>query len=301
VADVLVHYHMLDFKARCAVALTTGIVKEAKRRHDLDPLTTIAVGRAISCAALLASTLKAGKEYVHCSFAGEGVLARVIGECNGDGDCRGYTLPARIVDVIEPGGRVPESVGEAMGHRGVLTVTRGVATERLPYTAVSALENGEIATDVARYLTDSEQVPSAVAAGVKLAPDGEVVAAGGVLVQKLGGVELDEAVLVELENRMRLELHLSDRIAAGETADEIVAFLQGGAGGSLGGNAGFGQLLARPLQFRCACSRERMAHALATLGEEELRQIRRETGKIETRCQYCSELRQFRLEELLTH
>jgi molecular chaperone Hsp33 len=292
-ADVLVHYHMFDFKARCAVALTTDIAREAQRRHDLDPVTTIAVGRAISCSALLASTLKAGKAYVHCSFSGEGVLAKVIGECNGDGECRGYAVPSRIMDVLESGGNVPESVGEAMGHRGVLTVTRGVAGERQPYNAVSALENGEIATDVARYLTDSEQIPSAVAAGVKLTSDGKVIAAGGVLVQKLGGVELPEEALSQLEERMR-HLLLSDRIAAGESTDAIVAFLQGGT-------TGFGRLMERPLSFTCTCSREKMAQALMGLGEEQLLQIRRETGKLEVRCQYCGEMRQFRLEELITH
>jgi molecular chaperone Hsp33 len=292
-ADVLVHYHMFDFKARCAVALTSGIAAEAKRRHDLDPITSIAVGRAISCAALLASTLKAGKAYVHCSFAGEGVLSRVIGECNGDGDCRGYSLPARIMDVLEPGGKVPESVGEAMGHRGVLTVTRGVAGELQPYNAISALENGEIATDIARYLTDSEQIPSAVAAGVKLSAEGNVVAAGGVLVQKLGGVDLPDDALTQLEERLR-HLQLSDRIAAGESTDAIVRYLQGSA-------TGFGKLTERPLAFKCTCTRDKMAQALMGIGEEQLRQIRRETGKLEIRCQYCGDERQFRLEELLTH
>ena len=293
-ADVLAHYHMFDYKARCAVALTTELVRDAKRRHDLDPLTTIAVGRALSCAALLASTLKQGKEYVHCSFAGEGVLSRVIGECNGDGHCRGYAVPARIMDVLEPGGKVPESVGEATGHgRGMLTVTRGRAGEHSPYTAVLSLANGEIATDIARYLTESEQIPSAVAAGVKLSVDGDVVAAGGVLVQKLGGAELDDAVLTGLEQHMA-SIHLSDRIASGASVDDLVDYVAGG-------DKHYGLLTTRPLLFQCSCSRDRMASALASLGEEQLRQIRRETGKIEVRCQYCSEARQFRIEELLTH
>ena len=80
-ADVLAHYHLYNYKARCAIAITTDTTREAQRRHGLDPLTTIAVGRAISCSALLASTLKRGREYVHCSFSGEGgPLHKVIGE-----------------------------------------------------------------------------------------------------------------------------------------------------------------------------------------------------------------------------
>jgi molecular chaperone Hsp33 len=259
---------MFDYRARCAVAVTTEITREAQRRHGLDPVTTIAVGRAITCAALLASTLKEGNEYVHCSFNGKGVLQKVIGECNGDGHCRGYAAPARLLDMLGEGQAVPESVGEAMGHAGVLTVTRGKAGEMHPYTAVINFLNGEIASDVARFLTESEQVPSAVAAGVKLGPDGAVLGAGGVLVQRLGGADLDERALADLETRLRDELHVSER---------------------------------RALSFACSCSREKMASALFALGEAEVRKIQAEQGKLEVRCQYCATAHTFRVEELLTH
>lgn len=304
--DILAHYHMYDFRARCVVAVTTDLVREAQRRHGLDPITTIAVGRALSCAAMLASTLKAGKDYIHCSFAGEnGPLNKVLAECNGDGECRGYAVPARIGTVTDAAHaptqdpkiqdlRIPQSIGEAMGGKGVLTVTRAAGASRQPYTAMSAFENGEIASDVARYLTDSEQIPSAVAAGVKLDRNGQVLGAGGVLVQRLGGAELEEDVLRSIEHRMRLQLNLSERIAHGESCDQIVSFLQGGQGT-------FGALTTRALCFRCSCSRSKMANALAALGEEQLKDIRRETGKIEVRCPYCEDTQLFRLEELISH
>lgn len=294
--DSLVHYHLHDYKARCAIALTTDIVRDAQRRHGLDPLTTIAVGRAISCAALLASILKKGREYFHCSFIGEGgLLQKVVGECNGDGHCRGYASPARIGDVLPEGGHVPESVGEALGGAGRLSVTRGVPQEdALPYNAVIALHNGEIATDIAKYLTDSEQIPSAVAAGVKLSSKGEVLAAGGVLVQKLAGTDLSDQVLKDLEHKMSSELHLTDRLARGETPEQIVAFLQGG-------KQGFGLLTTRDIKFQCSCNRQKMADAFAALGEKELREIEREIGILEMRCHYCSTKQEFQLAELIKH
>lgn len=294
--DILAHYHMFDYRARCAVAVTTEIVRELQKRHQLDPVTTIAVGRAVSCAALLASVLKSGQEYVHMRFAGEGgLLEKVIAECNGDGHCRGYAVPPRLLEVMSPGDEAPGSVGEALGGRGLLTVTRGLPVELGgPYNAVSALENGEIATDIARYLTDSEQIPSAVAAGVKLALDGSVLAAGGVLVQKLGGAVLEEAELTAIEERMRQQLSISDRIAAGQSSDEIVAFLQGDIGQ-------FGLLMTRPLTFKCTCTHDKMMRALVALGEDELNSILKETGKLAVRCQYCAEEREFRLAELIKH
>ena len=294
--DILSHFQMYDYRARCAIAVTTEIVREIQRRHQLDPLTTIAIGRAVSCTALLASTLKSGREYVHTTFAGEdGALSKVIAECDGDGHCRGYTVPPRLVEVLDEGGIVPESVGEALGGTGILTVTRGLSMEHGgPYNAMCALQNGEIAADIARYLTDSEQIPSAVAAGVKLAPDGSVLAAGGVLVQKLGGAVLDEAELAAIEERMQKSLGLSDRLAAGQSADEIVAFLQGQS-------SGFGLLMTRPLKFQCTCSRDKMMLALTALGEDQLKDILQETGKLAVRCQYCAEEQDFKLSEVIKH
>lgn len=290
--DILDHYHMFDFKARAAVAVTTETVREAQKRHGLDPLTTIAFGRAVSCAALLASTLKQGKQYIHCSFAGRGLISRVVAECNGDGDCRGYVSPSRVLDDQPEGTVVPDSVGEAMGGAGLLTVTRGFPGDKSPYHAMIELMSGEIAADVARYLTESEQIPSAVAAGVKLSPDGEVLAAGGIIVQKLGGTNLEERVLVDLETKMTTNLELSDRLARGETPEDIIRFLAGPENAT-------GLLSTRPLRFQCSCSRERMASALMSLGEEQLKAIQDEIGGLETRCHYCSTTHGFRLGELL--
>lgn len=294
--DSLVHYHLHHFKARAAIALTTEIVRDAQRRHGLDPLTTIAVGRAISCAALLASVLKKGREYFHCSFIGEGgPLQKVVGECNGDGHCRGYASPSRLVDVLTAGMPIPQSVGEALGGAGRLSVTRGLPQEDAqPYNAVIALFDGEIATDVAKYLTESEQIPSAVAAGVKLSPDGEVLAAGGVLVQKLAGTDLSDQVLKDLEYKMAHELHLTERLARGETPADLIEFLQGG-------KEGFGLLTSRPIEFRCTCSRQKMADAFAAISEQELREIQRDTGMLEMRCHYCSTRQEFQLAELIKH
>ena len=43
----------------------------------------------------------------------------------------------------------------------------------------------------------------------------------------------------------------------------------------------------KALCFGCTCSRERIAHALLTLGEQELREVLAERGGIETQCHFC--------------
>lgn len=291
--DTLEHYHLYDYRARCALAITTGITRELQKRHNLDPITTIAAGRAISCVALLASILKTSDEYYHALFTSDALIKRIAMECNGAGDCRGYVSPERIEQSMQAGDQVPEDVATALGHRGMLVVTRGKYGSE-PYRALSEFNHGGIATDFARYLTESEQIPSAVAAGVKLSKDGEVLAAGAVLFQKLAGANLEDAVLARIEDRMTKQLNLSERLASGTPSDDIIKLLQGDEGR-------YGILLRRPLQFKCTCSREKMASALYALGEDEIQSIKRDTGKLEVRCHYCNSVHNFRAEELIRH
>lgn len=290
--DYLKHYQMFDFHARCVVVSTKELLIQLQKQHGLDPLTTIALGRAISCAAMLASTFKSEVDYLSCSWSGTGILEKVYAECNGAGDCRGYTTPESVASDLEEKGLVPESVSDVLGTTGTLTVTHGRRDGvSAPYTAILEFSNGEIAADIARYLAESEQIPSAVAAGVKLSPTGEVLAAGGVLVQKLAGTDLDEQVLRELELKMEHGLMISERLANGWNHDEIVEFLQGS-------KEGYGILSERSLQFGCTCSRDKMSAALIMLGAEQLKQIEEEIGKIETRCPFCANTEVFTLGEL---
>ena len=57
---------------------------------------------------------------------------QVAVECNGDGDIRGYASPERVLEDQPEGTPAPESVGEAMGGGGLLTVTRGRPGEGAP-------------------------------------------------------------------------------------------------------------------------------------------------------------------------
>ncbi len=296
--DGLSHFHLMDYRARAVVAVTTEVVREAQRRHGLDPLTTIAFGRAISCVALLASNLKRANDYIHGSISGDGVLKKIVAECNGTGDCRGYTTPFTLVPVLSQrversqDVKVPESVGEAVGP-GRLTVTKGSYGEGTPYAAIVDLASGEIAADFARFLSESEQIPSAVAAGVKLDPNGRVLSAGGILVQRLGGAVVSDDELKGLGEKIS-KINISDRIALGESAEDLVKYMQSA-------QEAWGLLAHRELRFKCTCSREKMALTAMGLGPAELENLISEVGKIEVNCVYCSSSQQFNLSELAKH
>lgn len=289
----VVHYQLMNGRARAVIVLNTEITKEAVARHGMDPIATIALGRALACVAALASTLKQAHEYVQLIIDGGGPLGKIVVDCNGEGHCRGYTTIKQLKTVISDAENLPGSVGEAVGTDGILVLTRGRAGVREPYKTIAELANGEIATDVARYLLESDQIPSALAAGVHINTEGEVLGSGAVLVQQLGGQLLEEKELDALEARMN-KLNISDRIARGETADQIIAYVSGDDDSV--------ELLGRKtLSFECGCSKEKMANALHALGKEELESILRDIGKIEATCPYCGVAHQFQIHELLNH
>jgi molecular chaperone Hsp33 len=290
--DGLSHFHLMNYRARAVIAVTTEVVRQAQRRHNLDPLTTIALGRALSAISLLASTLKHPKEYVHGVFSGDGPLKKIVAECNGNGECRGYSIPSQIIKTVKSQAQIPDTIGKALGN-GNVSITRGKYGEMQHYSAVVELLNGEIASDVARFLTESEQIPSAVAAGVKLSSNGEVLAAGGMLVQRLGGATLTEEELLFIEEKMS-SMHVSESIFNNEKPDNLVQELQIE-------NQVWGLLTHRKLSFQCSCSREKMAMTAMSLGEKELRDIVKEVGKIEMNCSYCSSSHQFTLDDLIRH
>jgi molecular chaperone Hsp33 len=273
--------------------ISTGIVRDSVARHGLDPIAAIALGRALSCVAALASTLKHEQEYVHITISGGGPIGKLLVECNGAGHCRGYSEVKRLSEVITIPKFLPQSVGEAVGESGSMTITRGRIGEAEPYRTISELANGEVSTDLARYLADSEQIPSAIASGVKIGSDGAVLGAGAALVQQLGGQKLEENELRSLEKRMS-EVMISDRIAAGESVQSIINFIADS-------DKSLSVLNSKPLKFQCTCSRERMANALFALGKVELQSILQDVGKIESRCPYCSSTHKFTLEELVPH
>jgi molecular chaperone Hsp33 len=288
-ADELLHTLIHSGNLRCVVALTTQMVREAQLRHDLDPVATIALGRVLSCTAVLASTVKDDSGSVRCEFDCDGPLRYIVGECTGEGACRGYVAVPQVAEVLD-GKPLPQSVGEAVGN-GLLTVTLIERAGATPYNGVTELTTGEIAMDIAAYLSQSVQVPSAVAAGVKLDTKGQVIGAGAILIQRMGDRDLPEAELQIIEKKLHEELHLSDRIAAGADAKAIFQFLTGVDPTSI-------FLTTRPVKFGCTCTRETMRNVLVRLGRDEVQEIQNEVGKIEVRCQYCSTRRQFTVEEL---
>jgi len=279
-ADELLRGTALDGRARFAVADTTAAVETLREIHDLSPTVTAALGRVATGALLLAATLEklsAREPVVTVEVEGDGPAGRLVATASPAGWVRGFARNPRASVPARDDGKL--DVGAVVGRNGMLTVTRDPGIGE-PWRGVVPLQSGEIARDLARYLHDSEQLPSAVGLGVFVVPEGHVTHAGGWLVQLLPGVSEREAD--DLAERVRQLGPVTARLRAGRGPRSWLADLFPG---------GFEILETNPVRFACGCSRERVEKALRLLGPREVRSLleeaRRKNEPAELQCEFC--------------
>ncbi len=263
-----------DGGVRGVAAVATATVEEARRRHDTAPTATAALGRTLTATAMLGAGLKDDQK-ITLRVLGDGPLGGIIADGNGGGAVRGYVanpdvdLPVTVRRKLDVGGAV---------GRGTLHVTKDMGL-RYPYHGSVPLISGEIGEDVARYLVVSEQVPSVVALGVLVNPDGEVRAAGGYILQVLPGARED--LPRYLEERVRALPPVTELVREGMEPQAILELALGElAPRSLGGS---------PMTFTCGCSRARVEAVLIALGKDEVETLIAEQGRAEVTCRFCGD------------
>lgn len=270
---------------RWAVADITDVMEEVRDRFDLWPVPAAALGRSLAGAALLQRLSAKTPSRLMLEIRGNGPLLRVLAEADDAGNLRGMVGDGKVQVPDWPNGKL--GVGRAVGEKGYLRVLREYEGGN-SYQSQVELVSGEIGEDVAYYLSQSEQTRSAVLLGVLGKPSG-VVAAGGMVVEVLPGAPEDAISRLE-ENigKIRGVSHLLEEGGAEHVVERVLA--------------GFDRevLEARPLRYRCRCSRERLLHHLVLLSVEDRDYLREEDGSIGADCAFCGAHYQFASEELVS-
>lgn len=265
----------VDGSFSIVAGITTELVADLQRRHDLAPTASAAVGRLTTGAALLGASLK-GREKLTLQVASDGPLRGIVADVqlntSDEIGARGYTRSPGVDVPLNALGKF--DVGGAVG-KGYLQVTRSFEVGQ-PYVGITELVSGEIGDDIASYLATSEQIPSVVALGVLANPTG-IVASGGIIAQVLPGA--DEATIAKLESRARAMAPVTTQIASGASVEDLLR--------SLGADFPMRQTRAYTATFTCSCSRDRVERALLGLGRDELEKILTEQNQTEAVCEFC--------------
>lgn len=287
-ADYLVRALAKEAGVRAFACVTTDSVNEAARRHQTSEVAGVALGRALTGAALMGALLKV-KQRLALKFEGAGPLERVIVEGDSYGRVRGYVGQPQA-DLPRANGQV-DLVG-AIGRAGLLTVVKDVGMKEL-YESVVPLAASDFVTDLNDYFAQSEQIATAVQLGERLAEDGTVTLAGGLLIQDIPG-KGQAGMVARLKERLQELPPVIDLLHAGNSPEDVLALLFAGMPYDL--------LEQRPLSFTCDCSWERTRAALLSLGAEEVSHLLETDGQAMVTCHYCHEeylFDQYELEVIL--
>ncbi|MCR4428716.1 MAG: Hsp33 family molecular chaperone HslO [Caldiserica bacterium] len=263
---------------------TTDLVETARKKHDLSPLSACVLGRLLTLSALMGGLLKENQS-INLQVVSDGPARGVYAQCDWLGRVRGYIKETQLDTWLTPEGKldVPKAIG-----KGVLYVVKDLGLKD-PYVGTVQIVTGGLASDLAYYFLQSEQVPSVVGCGVFVSRDGTVKAAGGYIVQATPGTP--EQTLEILEKQIEDLKPPSTLILQGKSPEEI--FL------AIAGNLPSRITQENALKFHCQCSRYRARRALSLLGREELRDILKTEGKAIVKCQFCNSQYQFSEDDIL--
>ncbi len=277
--DEIIRAVTRDGLVKISVVSGRDFVEKARTIHDLSPVASAALGRTLCAASILGDLLKEENGSVTIRLNGGGPLGSVVAVSDSGGNVRGY-VDNPLVDLpLNEKGKL--DVGGAVGKNGTLTVSRDIGLKE-PYIGSTALVSGEVAEDLTYYLAESDQIGAACALGVLVDTDRSILCAGGFIVQLLPGAP--DAVIDAIEENIRAMGQVTD-VLRGGTADELLAGVLRGAD--------YQVLSHTPVAYRCTCSRERVAGAVASISKADLEEMAASGEDAEVRCHFCDKVYTF--------
>ena len=281
--DYLVKATLFDDKVRAYAIHSTNLVEEARNRQDTWATASAALGRTLTITAMMGAMLK-GEDTVTVKLEGNGPIGAIVADGNAEGEIRGYVLHPHVDFPVNEHGKL--NVKQAVGE-GTLSVVKDLGLKDY-FTGQVPLISGEVSEDFTYYFANSEQIPSAVGAGVLVNPDHSILAAGGFIIQLMPGAE--DEVITKVEQAIESCPAISQLVQDGNTPEQILQRL------FVDEDIKF--LETMPVRFQCKCSKERIIQAIKGLGAVEIKSMIEEDHGAEATCHFCNEVYQVSEEEL---
>lgn len=268
---------------RAFVLDSTETVRTAQEKHDSMASSTVALGRTFIANQILAANEK-GDTKITLKILAEGATGAIISVANNKGQVKGYIQNPDLDYKKTATGEV--IVGPLVGQGQFLVITDyGIGH---PYHSTTPLISGEIGEDLAYYLTESQQTPSAVGLNVLLDQEDRVQVAGGFMVQVLPGASEED--ISRLEKRIQTMPAISSLLASDGHMEALLAAIYG--------EEPYKILSEEALSFYCDCSEERFLNALSGLPVSDLEEMRTEDQGCDITCQFCRRHYHFTAEQL---
>ena len=283
--DQIIKFLAYDGKISVTCASTTNLVEEARKLHDLSPLSTAVLGRVLTITALMGSEMKNKTDKLTIQIKGNGPIGKIVSVSDNFPHVKAYVTEPHVDLPLNEFEKL--DVGGAVGTQGFINVIKDIGLKE-PYIGISPLTSGEIAEDFANYFQTSEQKQTAIALGVLVDKNG-VRSSGGYIITPMPDATEEQISKVEqaifqagamskmLDNNLTL-----NEIAQKITGDKKVKVIDASI---------------EPV-YECGCSKDRFAESLMTLGKKQLEELIEEDEKAEIKCQFCNKIYNFDKNEL---
>ena len=259
------------------------LVQEAQTRHDTWSASSAVLGRTLLAGVLLAGAELTDQEELTIRLLGNGPVGPTIVTAKSDLTVKGYVKNPHIALPPKENGHI--DVKKAVGA-GWLEVTKDLGLKE-PYTGQVPIVSGEIAEDIAYYLTKSEQIPSAVGLSVFVNPNNTIGEASGFMLQALPGAS--DSLITKTIARINNLPTLSSAFLAGLTPEKLATMI-------LGDDC---KILEKDeVAFKCDCSKEKYGKILATMKKSQLETMINEDHGAELTCSFCGNKYHYTEDEL---
>lgn len=261
----------LGFNGQVRFLITDSkqLVEELNQINKTSPVAAAALGRSVTITSLMGLMLK-GTDKLSTTIAGDGPVGKIIAVANGKGEVKA-TISNPHVDIpLKENGKL--DVSGAVGN-GYLQVVKDQGLKD-PFVGQTELVSGEIAEDYAYYFMKSEQVPTAISAGVLVDVDYSIKAAGALIVQLLP--DASEEVIQRLEY-VFTELKPMTTLLQTYTLDEILDAVFDGR---------YEVLKETDVKMVCDCSYEKFEDGIRMLSPADIIEVKQEEYA-EVICNFC--------------
>lgn len=264
----------------------SDIVFTAKKLHHLSRSATAALGRLLCATSIMGAMLKQKDATINLRVMGDGPLGPVITVGDSRGNVKGYVGDSNCATEYYKNGKI--NVSKAVGKNGVLNVMRDYGSGE-PYIGQVELVSGEIAEDITNYFATSEQTPTVCALGVLIdKEDGEVMLAGGLLIQLLPGA--DDVTIEKLEKNIEKLDPVTTMLAKGMSILDICKTALEGFEVEV--------LDEYPVNYVCTCSKKKLERYFCTMSDDDIRSMADEKGIAEATCNFCNKRYLFTKDDL---
>ncbi len=268
---------------RAFAASTKNLCEEARQRHNMSPIGTVALGRLLTGGAMMGAMMKNDADIVTIQIKSDGPIGSMTVTADSKGRVKGYVANPQVMLPLKDG---KLDIAGAVGI-GVLSVIKDIGLKE-PYVGDTILITSEIGDDLTYYFATSEQVPSSVALGVLMNKDNTVEQAGGFIIQLMP--DATEEVTDKLEAAVREVKSVTAFFEEGKTPEDLLRMVLK--------DLDFELLDTIDTSFYCNCSKDRVSKAIMSIGEKDIQDMIDDGKPIEVNCHFCNTNYSFSVDEL---